>query len=82
MSMTESAPKQKVSLSLDADLVAEFEKGGPLSPQVNEALRAEFVRRQHRTALQALVRQLTDTYGPLDTPEDREKIQLYVEMLS
>ena len=39
--MTDSLPKQKVSLSLDADVVAELEKRGPLSPQVNDALHAE-----------------------------------------
>jgi hypothetical protein len=80
--MTDTAPKQKVSLSLDADLVAEFERGGPLSPQVNEALRLEFDRRRRHAALQGLVVELADKYGPLDSPEDREAIERYVELLS
>jgi hypothetical protein len=80
--MTDSLPKQKVSLSLDADVVAELEKSGPLSPQVNDALRAEFERRRQEAALQRLVMELTEKYGPLDTPEDLEAIGRYAEMLS
>jgi uncharacterized protein (DUF4415 family) len=41
--MTDAAAKrkQKVSLSLDADLVQELKARGPLSPQVNEAIRSQ-----------------------------------------
>ncbi|HTO00685.1 MAG TPA: hypothetical protein VL068_08420 [Microthrixaceae bacterium] len=60
----------KVSLSLDAEVVAELEKSGPLSPQANEVLRAEFERRRQRLALEGLVEELADRYGSLDTPED------------
>lgn len=82
MSVTDHAPKQKVSVTLDADIVAEFEKDGPLSPQINEALRAEFERRRHQAGLRELLRDLEEKYGPLDTPEDQAAIQRYVEMLS
>ena len=80
--MTNATSKQKVSLSLDADLVAEFERSGPLSPQVNAALRAEVERRRRHSALAGLVPSMTETYGPLDTPEDRDAIDRYVELLS
>ena len=80
--MTDIGPKQKVSLSLDADVVAELERGGPLSPQVNEALRVEIDRRRRQAALDELVRELTEKYGQLDSPEDREAIDRYVELLS
>lgn len=80
--MTDVTPKQKVSLSLDADLVAEFESDGPLSPQVNAALRAEADRRRRAAALQELVRTLTGTYGPFDRPGDHEAIAGYIESMS
>ncbi len=81
MSMTEVVPKQKVSLSLDADIVAEFERGGPLSTQINEALRAEFERRRHQAALGKLVERLKAEFDGLDTEEDRAAIARYREML-
>ena len=77
-----TVPKQKVSLSLDADLVAEFERAGPLSTQVNEALRSEFERRRHQTALRELLARLEEEDGPLESPEDLAAIERYVEMLS
>jgi uncharacterized protein (DUF4415 family) len=48
-----SSPKRKVSVTLDADLVAalEAEGGTTLSAEVNSALRAEFARRQRQQAL-------------------------------
>jgi hypothetical protein len=79
--MTEVVPKQKVSLSLDADIVAEFERGGPLSTQINEALRAEFERRRHQAALGKLVERLKAEFDGLDTEEDRAAIARYREML-
>lgn len=79
--VSDATPKQKVSLSLDADLVADLERSGPLSPQVNAALRAAAERHRRQEALEALVRSLTDTYG-LDSPEDRAAIDRYVELLS
>ena len=81
MSMTEVVPKQKVSLSLDADIVEEFERDGPLSTQINEALRVEFERRRHQAALRELGERLKEEYDGLDTPEDREAIARYRDML-
>lgn len=75
-------PKRKVSVSLDADLVAEFEREGPLSTEINEALRTESERRRNRAALKALVEELREKYDWLDTPEDREAIARYRELLS
>lgn len=81
MSMTEFVPKQKVSLSLDADIVEEFERGGPLSTQINEALRVEFERRRHQAALRELVERLKEEFDGLDTEEDRIAIARYRDML-
>lgn len=75
-------PKRKVSLSLDADLVAEFEKVGPLSAEVNAALRREHDRRRHIAALDDLMVELAGTYGRLDSDEDVEAIQRYIDLLS
>lgn len=80
--MTEVVPKQKVSLSLDADVVEVLEARGPLSPQVNATLRAELQRTRQADALDALVETLTERYGPLDTEEDQAAIARYVELLS
>jgi hypothetical protein len=80
--MTDQIAKQKVSLSLDADLISELERSGPLSPQVNEALRLEVKRRRQRAALEALIGTITEKYGELDSPEDRAAIERYVELLS
>jgi hypothetical protein len=74
--------KQKVSLSLDADLVAEFEKDGPLSTSINDALRAEWSRRRHAHALDELLAMLDRAHGPLDDPDDAAAIERYVELLS
>ena len=80
--MTESMPKRKVSLSLDADIVEAFEADGPLSAQINEELREAAHRRNHRRALRELIARLDAEYGPLDTPEDLEAIARYRQMLS
>lgn len=80
--MTEVVPKQKVSVSLDADVVAALEAQGPLSPQVNATLRAELERTRQAAALDALVATLTERYGLLDTAEDKAAIERYVDLLS
>lgn len=80
--MTEVVPKQKVSVSLDADVVAALEAQGPLSPQVNATLRAELERTRRAAALDALVATLSERYGLLDTAEDKAAIERYVELLS
>lgn len=79
--MTTTA-KRKVSVSLDADLVAEFERDGALSAAINEALRYVHEERRHQRALREFLRDLDEEDGPLDTEEDEAAIQRYVEMLS
>jgi len=58
--MTSSA-KRKVSITLDADLVAamEADDSTTLSAEVNSALRAEFTRRNRQQALANLLDRLT-----------------------
>ena len=81
-SMTEVIPKQKVSLSLDADVVEALETLGPLSPQVNATLRAQLEQVRRAAALDALVAELVARHGPLDDDADRAAIERYVELLS
>jgi antitoxin component of MazEF toxin-antitoxin module len=80
--MTTSA-KRKVSVTLDADLVAalEADPSTTLSAEVNSALRAEFTRRRRQQALADLLDQLADERGGLDTPEDRAEIARYMRLL-
>ena len=80
--MTSSA-KRKVSVTLDADLVAalEAEAGTTLSAEVNSALRAEFARRKRQQALADLLDHLAAERGGLDTPEDEAEIARYMRLL-
>ena len=80
--MTSSA-KRKVSVTLDADLVAALEAEGSttLSAEVNSALRAEFTRRKRQQALADLLDHLADERGKLDTPEDEAEIARYMRLL-
>jgi Post-segregation antitoxin CcdA len=75
--------KRKVSVTLDADLVAlvEAEGGTTLSAEVNSALRAEFTRRRREQALAELLDHLADERGRLDTPEDEAEIARYMRLL-
>jgi antitoxin component of MazEF toxin-antitoxin module len=75
--------KRKVSVTLDADLVAlvEAESGTTLSAEVNSALRAEFTRRRREQALADLLDHLADERGRLDTPEDEAEIARYMRLL-
>jgi antitoxin CcdA len=74
--------KRKVSLTLDADLVAEVEAGGEnLSAQVNMVLRDELARRRRWRALGALLDRFDEEEGPLDTPEDEVEIARYMRLL-
>ena len=60
--------KRKVSITLDADLVAALEAddgGTTLSAEVNSALRAEFTRRKRQRALADLLDHLADERGEL-----------------
>jgi antitoxin component of MazEF toxin-antitoxin module len=78
-----SPPKRKVSITLDADLVAALEAEGDttLSAEVNSALRAEFTRRRRQRALTDLLDHLADERGRLDTPEDEAEIARYMRLL-
>ena len=80
--MTTSA-KRKVSVTLDADLVAavETDPSTTLSAEVNSALRAEVTRRRRQQALADLLDQLADARGALDTPEDQAEIARYMRLL-
>jgi Post-segregation antitoxin CcdA len=80
--MTSSA-KRKVSVTLDADLVAALEADGSttLSAEVNAALRAEFTRRSRQRALTDLLDRLAEERGALDTPEDEAEITRYMRLL-
>jgi antitoxin component of MazEF toxin-antitoxin module len=78
-----SPAKRKVSVTLDADLVAAVETDGgtTLSAEVNSALRAEFTRRKRQQALADLLDRLADERGRLDTPEDEAEIERYMRLL-
>jgi hypothetical protein len=78
-----SPAKRKVSITLDADLVAALEAvgGTTLSAEVNAALRAEFTRRKRQQALADLLDHLADERGGLDSPEDEEEIARYMRLL-
>jgi hypothetical protein len=80
--MTTSA-KRKVSVTLDADLVAamEADTSTTLSAEVNSVLRAEFTRRKRQQALSDLLDQLAEERGGLDTPEDQAEIARYMRLL-
>ncbi len=75
--------KRKVSVTLDADLVAamEADSSTTLSAEVNSALRAEFTRRRRQQALADLLDRLADERGRLDTPEDEAEIARYMRLL-
>ena len=75
--------KRKVSVTLDADLVAALaaEGGSTLSAEVNSALRAEFARRKREQALADLLDHLADERGRLDAPEDEAEIARYMRLL-
>lgn len=75
--------KRKVSVTLDADLVAalEAEDGTTLSAEVNSALRAEFARRKRQQALADLLDHLAEERGQLDMPEDEAEIARYMRLL-
>ncbi len=78
-----SPAKRKVSVTLDADLVAAMEADASitLSAEVNSALRAEFTRRKRQQALADLLDHLADERGRLDTPEDQAEITRYMRLL-
>ncbi len=74
--------KRKVSVTVDADLVAEIESSGEnLSAQVNLALRDELARRRRFRALGAFLDHLANDRGSLDTPEDDAEIARFMHLL-
>jgi metal-responsive CopG/Arc/MetJ family transcriptional regulator len=61
-----TSAKRKISVSLDADLVAELEAAGEaLSGQVNEAIRAALERRRRQRLLMDLLGELDGRHGPV-----------------
>ena len=78
-----SPAKRKVSVTLDADLVAAMEADGStsLSAEVNSALRAEFTMRRRQQALADLLDHLEAERGRLDTAEDEAEITRYMRLL-
>jgi hypothetical protein len=75
--------KRKVSVTLDADLVAavEADSSTTMSAVLNSALRAEFAARKRQQALADLLDRLADERGRLDTPEDEAEITRYMSLL-
>ena len=76
-------PKRKISVTLDADLVAavEADAGQNLSARVNAALRADLEDRNRQRALAALLDRLGAERGPLDTAEDEAEIARFMRLL-
>jgi antitoxin CcdA len=61
-----TAAKRKISVSLDADLVGELERGDEaLSKQVNDAVREAIAARRRGRLLQELLAELEKREGPL-----------------
>lgn len=74
-----TATKRKVSVSLDADLVAELEAADEaLSAQVNDAVRLELDRRRRQRLLGELLDDLEAQHGPAD----EKLVAKYIELLS
>jgi antitoxin CcdA len=62
-----TATKRKVSVSLDADLVAELEQADEaLSSQVNDAIRAQLERRRRARLLGEMLDEFDATEGAVD----------------
>ena len=74
--------KRKVSVTVDADIVAEIEGSGEnLSAQVNMALQDELARRRRFRALDAFLDRLAAERGALDTAEDEADIARFMHLL-
>ena len=70
--------KRKVSVSLDADLVAELEAADEaLSAQVNVAIRNELERRARLRRLGEYLDRLDEECGPVD----EDDVRAFMEML-
>ena len=67
MTTTDRPAKRKVSVSLDAELVAELEAADEtLSAQVNEAVRAAVEERRRRRQMRRYLDELEAAHGPPD----------------
>lgn len=74
--------KKKISVTIDADLVAALEEmGSNVSSTINQALRAEVERRRQQEGLKELVEYLQGIHGPMDSPEDEAEIQRLMSLL-
>lgn len=72
--------KRKISVTLDADLLAELAAGeGSISAQLNVALRAEIRRRRQADGWQRILDEMLEADGPLDTLEDIEAMARIAE---
>ena len=59
--------KRKISVSLDAELVEQLERGPEgLSAQVNEAVRERFEHRERQPLLSELLDRLDAEHGPVE----------------
>lgn len=77
--MALTPPREKVSVSLDADLVEELEADDEaLSRQVNEAIRDTLERRRRQRLLEEFLQALEDQHGPV--PES--SVQRYLDLLA
>jgi metal-responsive CopG/Arc/MetJ family transcriptional regulator len=74
-----TATKRKISVSLDADLVAELEASDEsLSTQINEAVRISLEeRRRHR-----LLAEMLDEMEKRDGPVDEALVQKFMDLLA
>ncbi len=74
-----TATKRKISVSLDADLVAELEASDEsLSTQINEAVRIRLEeRRRHR-----LLAEMLDEMEKADGPVDEALVQKFMDLLA
>jgi hypothetical protein len=69
------APKRKITITIDEDLVRELEAAGSVSAQLNDGGWALLERRQRAERLTALLDQLDLTDGPLaDDPHEDARL--------
>lgn len=74
-----TATKRKISVSLDADLVEELERGTEaLSGQVNDAVRVEIERRRRHRLLSELLEAWAAERGPVD----EEQVARFTRLLA
>jgi hypothetical protein len=69
------APKRKITITIDEDLVRELEAAGSVSAQLNDGGWALVERRQRAERLTALLDQLDQTDGSLaDDPQEDARL--------